>query len=146
MEQKIAELVEPVLIDMGYELVEVQYRREANGQILRLIIFKESGIGIDDCAKVSREISLILDVEELISEAYTLEVSSPGLDRPLENEKDFARYPGKKVRLVFVDGSEALTGTIEKVEEGKITIGSDSGTQEIHLDDILKARLEIGFK
>ena len=145
IEQEIAELVEPVLLDMGYELVEVQFRRESHGQVLRLIIYKESGIGVDDCAKVSREISLILDVEELIDQAYNLEVSSPGLDRPLVSERDFARYLGKKVRLMLIDSSEELIGTIDEVSEGKVTVTSGDTTESIKLHEIMKARLEIGF-
>lgn len=145
IEQEIAKLAEPVMIDMGYELVEVQFRRESHGQVLRLIIYKESGIGVDDCAKVSREVGLLLDVEELIDQAYNLEVSSPGLDRLLESERDFARYFGKKVRLVLIDGAEELLGTIGRVAEGKVAIVFGDTTEEIPLDEIIKARLEISF-
>ncbi len=79
----------PVLEELGLELVEVQYRREQSGWVLRLIIDKQDGVSLDDCAAVSREISQLLDIEDFIDQAYNLEVSSPGLNRPLKSMADF---------------------------------------------------------
>ncbi|MBU0481491.1 MAG: ribosome maturation factor RimP [Proteobacteria bacterium] len=145
VEQQIAELAEPVLIDMGYELVEVQFRREAHGHVLRLIICHENGIGVDDCARVSREVSILLDVEDLLKQAYTLEVSSPGLDRPLTTGRDFTRNLGKKVKLLMHDDSDELVGTIRKVQGETVVIESNGREQEVALTAIRKARLVIEF-
>ncbi len=89
----IAAFAEPLLADMGLELVEIQYRREGHGWILRFFIDREDGVGIDDCAKASREISARLEVEDLIDHAYTLEVSSPGLERPLKKRRTLPGSP-----------------------------------------------------
>lgn len=145
IEQQIAELSEPVLLDLGYELVEVQFRKEAHGQVLRLVIYNDKGIGLDDCSRVSREISIILDVEDFLDQAYTLEVSSPGLDRLLKTERDFKRCIGKKVKLILHDGSDDLIGTVKGVGEDKVVIESEDGPQDVSLCEINKARLVIGF-
>jgi len=142
---KIALLVEPVLEDLGYELVEIQFRREQHGQVLRVIIFSKAGIGVGDCARVSREVSHLLDVEDLIDQAYSLEVSSPGLDRPLKSEKDFARYLGAKVGIVLADSAETLSGAIKGVDSQQVEISGDDGLVKVPLDLIKKAKLVIDF-
>ena len=100
MAETVIESVEaialPVLEELGLGLVEVQYRREQNGWILRLIIDKQEGVTLDDCASVSREISQLLDIEDFIDQAYNLEVTSPGLDRPLKSLAEFGRFVGKR--------------------------------------------------
>ena len=87
---------EPLLADMGMELVEVQFRREGHGWVLRLFIDKEGGVAIDDCAKVSRRNQRLSEVEDLITHAYHLEVSSPGLERPLKKREDFVRFADRR--------------------------------------------------
>jgi len=89
----------PVLEELGFELVEVQYRREQNGWVLRLVIDKQDGINLADCAAVSREISQLLDIEDFIDQAYSLEVSSPGLNRSLKSMADFERFVGRKAKI-----------------------------------------------
>ena len=91
---EVERLIEPVLAEKLLELVEVQFRQEPIGWVLRVIIYKQGGTSVDDCATVSRELSHLLDVEDLIPQKYHLEVSSPGLDRPLKTEKDFLRNKG----------------------------------------------------
>jgi len=141
----VSELIGPVVADLGYELVEVQFRRESHGLVLRVIIFHEQGIGVDDCSLVSREVSRLLDVEDQIDQAYHLEVSSPGLDRPLQTARDFARYTGKTVRVIFGEASEEVVGAIEEVDENQVVLSGRDGRREVPLSQVKKARLVIEF-
>lgn len=99
LNEQIEALVQPILDDLGLELVDLEYRREGHGWVLRFYLDKEGGITLDDCAAASREISAILDVEDLIETAYNLEVSSPGIERPLKKKRDFERFAGHLVRI-----------------------------------------------
>jgi ribosome maturation factor RimP len=143
--QAVGALIAPVLADLGYELVEVQFKREQHGQILRIVIYHESGIGIDDCARVSREVAHLLEVEDLIDQAYNLEVTSPGLDWRFRNERDFARFKGKKVRIVLLDQPEAVIGLIGEVEDDRVAIESQGDRKLIPFASIKKAKLVIEF-
>ena len=98
-EQKTAQLAAPVIEENAFELVDVEYVKEGGGYILRLYVDKEGGITIDDCETVSRYVSDRLDEDDFIEEAYTLEVSSPGLDRPLKKDRDFERHLGERVTV-----------------------------------------------
>ena len=142
---EITKLIEPVITELGYELVDVQFRREQHGQVLRVVIFRPSGVNIDDCARVSREAAHLLEVEDLIDQAYNLEVTSPGLDWEFVNERDFARYRGKKVKLVLLDSPEPLVGLIGEVADGRVFIEVDGEDQAVSLDLIKKAKLVIEF-
>ena len=138
-------MVEPVLSDLGYELVEVQFRREGHGQVLRVIIFRPEGIGVDDCARVSREVSHLLDVEDLIDQAFNLEVSSPGLDRPLKTARDFARHLGSQVHVVLAETGEEITGMIGDIGEEEVFLETAQGGRMIPLSLVKKAKLVINF-
>lgn len=144
---QVRQLVEPVLTELGYELVELQLRKEQIGLVLRLIIHKEGGIGLDDCSTVSRAIGHLLEVEDPIGKPYHLEVSSPGLDRPLTTARDFVRNLGKKVDIRYTVGEEMrnVIGIIAEVEESKVTITIDGAPGQIPLSDIVKAKLVIEF-
>jgi ribosome maturation factor RimP len=96
---RIEALVAPVLESQGFELVDMEYRREPSGWVLRLFVDKTGGITLDDCADISREVGGLLDAEDLIDVAFTLEVSSPGLTRPLKKDQDFIRFAGRLVKL-----------------------------------------------
>ena len=146
--QRLMQLVVPVVEDLDCELVEVQFRREAPGWVLRLVIDHENGVGIDDCARISREVAHLLEVEDPIEQAYTLEVSSPGLDRPLKKEKDFLRCTGKKAKVVVkepIDGQNRCVGVIEDVSQESVVLRTDHGTIEIPYTRMKKARLVIEF-
>ena len=143
--QEITALIDPFIIDLGYELVEVQFGREQHGQVLRIVIFRPSGVNVDDCARVSREAAHLLEVEDLIKQAYNLEVSSPGLDWSLTSERDFARYRGKKVKIVLLDSPEPLIGLIGEVGDGRVLIEVEGEGQAVSLDLIKKAKLVIEF-
>jgi ribosome maturation factor RimP len=138
----------PVLEEMGLELVEVQYRREQSGWVLRLTIDRQDGVSLDDCAAASREIGQLLDIEDFIEQAYNLEVSSPGLDRPLKSMADFQRFIGRKAKiktLAPIAGEHVFTGRIQQAEGETIIL--DVGRKEVSIpfSEVAKARLEIDF-
>ena len=121
--EQIEALVQPLLDDLGYELVDLEYRRERGGWTLRFYLDKEGGITLDDCAAASREVSTLLDVEDLIPNAYNLEVSSPGIERPLKKQKDFERFSGQRVTIktraaLAVEGLERPRKTFAGILEG----------------------------
>ncbi|MDG4474886.1 ribosome maturation factor RimP [Thiovibrio frasassiensis] len=145
---RLTQLVVPVVEDLGCELVELQFRREGHGWVLRLLIDNENGVGIDDCARISREVAHLLEVEDPIEQAYSLEVSSPGLDRPLKCEKDFLRCKGKKAKVVVrepIEGQNQCIGLIEDVTQESVTLGTDHGIIEIPFAKMKKARLVVEF-
>jgi ribosome maturation factor RimP len=137
---------DPLLHDMGMELVDVHFRREGHGWVLRFFIDKEGGVTIDDCADVSREISAYLEVEDLIDHAYHLEVSSPGLERPLKKKTDFIRFADRLVRIKLRepwDGQRILIGTLLGLEGDTILLALEKETVRIDLENIAKARLSL---
>ena len=135
-------LVEPVVAGMGYELVELQAAN--GGRFLRLFIDKPGGIGVEDCAAVSRQLSRVFEVEGF--DYDRLEVSSPGLDRPLRKAGDFARFAGHKadVRMRTPDatGRRRFVGLLRGAEDGRVTMELDGqATVRLALDDVERARL-----
>ncbi|HXU60938.1 MAG TPA: ribosome maturation factor RimP [Polyangia bacterium] len=142
-------LAEPYVRDAGFDLIEVQYGREQRGLVLRLFIDRPEGggtggINVDDCERVSRDVSAALDVADTISKAYQLEVSSPGLDRPLRRERDFARFAGESARIRLTEGVEGrrnFTGIIRGAKDGRVEIACDGRSYEIPVDDITRANL-----
>jgi len=145
---KIRQIVEPILVSEGIELVDIEYRREAGGRVLRLIIDHEGGVTLDDCASVSREIGKNLDVEDILPGPYNLEVSSPGLNRPLKKESDFHRFTNQliKVKTAFaIDEKKTFRGKLVSCRDGLVEIESDCSVVQIPLDHIVKANLEYEF-
>ena len=143
--EKITAVIEPAVTDLGYELVEVQFRREQHGQVLRVVIFSPDGINVDDCARVSREVGHLMEVEDLIEQAYNLEVTSPGLDWKLTGARDFNRYRGKKVKVVLLDSSEPVIGLIGEVAEDRVIIELAGEERVVPFAIIKKAKLVIEF-
>lgn len=146
---RVTELIEPVLREMGFELVDVEYLNVLGRWILRIYVDREEGgVTLDDCAKVSGEIGDLIDVKEIIRHRYMLEVSSPGLDRPLKKEKDFLRALGKKVKVktkVPMEGRRNFTGVLDGFHQGRLALALDSGVVSIPLADVDKARLVYEF-
>lgn len=147
---QVRQLIEPLLTDLGFELVEIQLRNEPIGLVLRLVIYKQGGITLDDCATVSRTVGHFLEVEDPITKAYHLEVSSPGLDRPLTTARDFIRNLGQKVTIKIRVGEETrhVAGIIAGVDEikGVVTVdGAPEKNEQIALEDIVRAKLVIEF-
>ncbi|MFO7761397.1 MAG: ribosome maturation factor RimP [Thermodesulfobacteriota bacterium] len=146
--KKVIDLVKPVVEDKGLELVDVEYRREAGGFVLRIIVFKEDGVTVDDCAGLSREVSQLLDVEDILDHGYNLEVSSPGLTRPLKNRRDFERNIGAEVKLTSKlenGGTEVIGGVIRDIGDDSVTLEGDSGLTSRPLTRIVKGKLVIEF-
>ncbi|MEN8257851.1 MAG: ribosome maturation factor RimP [Thermodesulfobacteriota bacterium] len=143
---RLHDIIEPIASDHGLELVEVQYRQEQHGWVLRIIIYKKDGVSVDDCAQVSRETSHVLDVEDVIPYKYHLEVSSPGLERPLTTPRDFERNLGKKIKISFADDDLVSgQGIIDKVDGDEITLKSDNQSLTFTCDKVKRARLVIEF-
>ncbi len=146
MEQKIREIVEPLILHAGMELVNVEYLRGSKGMTLRITIDKEGGVSVDDCAQVSRLVSDVLDVKDPIPGHYNLEVSSPGINRPLITKRDFERFVGEKVYIktrTMIDGRRRYRGILEKVEDNTVYVRGTDGIYPIRIDDISRARLDI---
>ncbi len=139
----------PIMEKHGFELVDVEYVKEMGNYYLRAYIDKEGGITIDDCEVVSRELEAILDKEDYIEESYILEVSSPGLGRPLKKEKDFARSIGKEVDIRLfksVDKVKDFTGVLVDYDPLKVIIAlDDETTVEFARKDIALIRLSFDF-
>lgn len=120
--EKVRAFAERLLPPMGLELFDVQFRREGHGWVLRLFIDREDGVSLDDCSMVSRQISDYLDVEDMIEQSYHLEVSSPGLERPLRHLGDFKRYCGQKARVKLrepIGGQRVFIGNIARVHDDR---------------------------
>jgi len=118
-------VAERVVAGRGFELVDVELKRQPGAMLVRLYVDKPGGIGLDDLQSVSEEVSAVLDVEDPIASTYTLEVSSPGLDRPLKSEADYRRFLGKLARLSSyepVDGRRHWTGRLQSFEDGVVEI------------------------
>lgn len=147
---KIEPIVRGIVAYAGMELVHMELRREGAGLILRLFVDKEAGVTLDDCARVSRQVSAQLDADDPIPERFTLEVSSPGLDRPLVSDGDFVRFAGRQVRLATVsplDGRRNFSGRLLELVEGTVRLVLEDGREiAIPRDQIAKARLEADFE
>ena len=151
-----------VAAGFGLEIFDIQFRREAAGMVLRVQIDRpgasataEESVSVDDCARVSRDLSAILDVEDLVPVAYTLEVSSPGLDRPLFRLDDYQRFIGRRAKIVVrdrIDGQGFFKGRLGGVEAAEgphtavVIIETDSGArQRVPFRAITRANLEVEF-
>ena len=146
--EQIEAVALPVLDELGLELVEVQYRREQSGWILRLFIDKQDGVNLDDCGRVSREISQLLDIEDFIDQAYNLEVSSPGLNRPLKSMAAFERFVGRLAKIKTTEpiaGEHVFIGKINKAEGESIVLMVGTKEVTILFSQVAKARLEVEF-
>jgi ribosome maturation factor RimP len=162
---RVREVAERVARSYGLEIFDVQLRREAPGLVLRVIIDKvpaagasgtveDDSVGIAECQQVSHDLSAILDVEEedlgepALGQAYTLEVSSPGLDRPLRHEADYRRFAGRLAKLVTkaaVNGQTAFAGRLAGVEDGCVLLEEGRKVHRVPLAEIKRARLEVEF-
>jgi ribosome maturation factor RimP len=141
---QVEQLIEPAIETLGYELVGVEYIQGGPDPVLRIYIDAENGIMIEDCERVSHQVSGILDVEEPIKSAYLLEVSSPGFDRPLFKARDFERFSGEQAKITMklpVQGRRNFTGQLLGFSHGEILIEVDGETYSLPLTKLAKARL-----
>ena len=148
-EQKATDLLEPILEDMNFELVDVEYVKEGGTWYLRSYIDKSGGITVDDCEAVSRIFSEKLDQEDFIEDSYIMEVSSPGLDRPLKKEKDFQRSLGKEVEIRTyrpIEKEKEFYGILCAYDDNSVTIeGEDHSQMNFLKKDIALIRLALDF-
>jgi ribosome maturation factor RimP len=154
--EHVRDLAARVAGSLGLDIFDVQFRREAGGMVLRVQVDRpgpsasaEDSVSIDDCARVSRDLSAMLDVEDVVPTAYTLEVSSPGLDRPLRRAEDYQRFVGRRAKLVMrqaIDGQTFFKGTIGGLEGEDVLIDSENGRRHrVPLAAITRAHLEVEF-
>ena len=148
-ESRTEAMLMPIVEAKGFELVDVEWVKEGANWYLRAYIDKENGITVDDCEEVSRALSDLLDEEDFISENYILEVSSPGLDRPLKKEKDFARSIGKDVEIRLykaIDKQKEFTGTLTSYDADSVTLTMEDGSERtFEKSEIALIRLAFDF-
>ena len=160
---RVREIAERVARSFGLDVFDVQFRREAAGWVLRVIIDRPAGlepvearpgapadsISVAECARVSRDLSALLDVEDPLDRAYTLEVSSPGLDRPLRHEADYRRFTGRLAKIVVappIGGQGHFAGRLQGVDEGHVVLSGPGGkVQRIPIGAITRGRLDVEF-
>ncbi|MBE9533199.1 MAG: ribosome maturation factor RimP [Proteobacteria bacterium] len=141
---QIEQLIEVPIESLGYELVGIEYVKNGQHTVLRIYIDAEQGIGIEDCERVSHQVSGILEVEDPITSAYSLEVSSPGFDRPLFKQRDFERFAGSEAKLSMrlpIQGRRNFKGLLHGFSEGDILIEVDGEIYELPLSKLSKAKL-----
>lgn len=155
--QRVQGLLFPILEELALELVDVEFKREGRDWFLRIFIDKPGGVTLDDCADVSRQLGAVLDVEDAIETSYRLEVSSPGLDRPLKTARDFERFKGSTVKIktfemLDPDGRghrrKTFVGELLGFEGDRVRIrqtDKKDGVVELPLAGIAKANLELDF-
>jgi len=141
---KLNELLQPLVEDLGYEFVGLEYNSNPKHSVLRIYIDHENGVGIEDCETVSRETAALLDVKDPIRSQYNLEVSSPGLDRPLFTAAHYRQFEGCVAQInLFApqDGRRKFSGPILGAEENSIRIEQDGTEVTLDLSNVVKARL-----
>jgi ribosome maturation factor RimP len=144
LRDQLIELLQPLVVDLGYELWELEYAVRSGGALLRLYIDSAAGITLDDCEKVSRAVSEMLDASDPIEGHYTLEVSSPGTDRVLRTPDHFARFLDARVRVETtepVNGRKRFVGRLRDVGATQIELEVDGSTVKLPIDGIHKARV-----
>ncbi len=141
---QIEQLIEAPIESLGYQLVGVEYIQGGQSPVLRIYIDAEQGIGIEDCERVSHQVSGVLDVEDPIKQAYMLEISSPGFDRPLFKPRDFERFVGSQAKISMklpVNGRRNFSGELQGFDNGDILIEVDGEVYALPLAKLAKARL-----
>jgi ribosome maturation factor RimP len=144
--QEVRQIVEPILESQALELVDLEYQRESQGWVLRIYLDREGGVSLDDCAGISHEVGAVLEVKDLIPSSYTLEVSSPGLTRPLKRPEDFNKFRNQMVKIKLyepLDGRKNFKGTLLGLEGDRVRVEVEQQVYELPLQRIAKANLEI---
>lgn len=142
--QRLDDLLRPLVEQLGYEFVGMEYLNNPKQSVLRLYVDADAGVGLEDCETVSREVAALLDVEDPIKGHYNLEVSSPGLDRPLFTPEQFERFAGEEAKVtVFapLDGRRKFKGVIEAADDTQVRLTVDGEAVELEHANIAKARL-----
>ena len=146
---RVREIAEPIIESEGMELVDITFKKEGKSWILRIFIDKEDGVLVDDCTNISQQVGKLLEIEEIVIQEYMLEVSSPGLDRELKEEKDFHRFLGRLVRVntyTPLNGRKKFVGKLTGFERQTVILEDENGeVVEIPYSLVSKANLEIEF-
>lgn len=145
---KVEDLIMPVIQGNNFDLVDVQYVKEGKEWYLRVFIDKPEGITLDDCELISREVDQLLDESDSIKTSYILEISSPGIERPLKKEKDYLRFLGSKIMVKTFDainGQKIFVGQLKEFKEGIVTLTVNERDINISLDKIASANLTVDF-
>ncbi len=143
--ERVWQIAEPLVTDEGMEMVDVEFHRENHGMVLRLYLDRDGGVSMDDLTRVSRQVGDLLDVHDAVPGAYTLEVSSPGINRRLRRPDHFKRYLGQKVRvrtLAPLDGRRVFVGPLTAVDDAGITVDQDGAPCAIRFTEIAQANYE----
>ena len=141
---KLTKLLQPLIEDLGFEFVGIEQSSNPKNPVVVIYIDRPEGIDIEDCATVSREVAALLDVEDPIPGHYNLEVSSPGLDRPLFTTEQYTRFAGELAKVTVyapVDGRRKFKGAILEAGEGTVTIDQDGTPVTLEMSNVVKARL-----
>lgn len=144
----VKELLNPLLAERDLELFDIEFRGQGKKGILRVFIDKQEGVTIEDCADISRELGTLLDIHDIIPDSYTLEVSSPGLTRPLRKPADFIRFKGRKVKIKTssdIEKKKIFVGNILDFKDDLVAIETDGAQYLIPYGEIEKANLELDF-
>jgi len=144
--ERVTTLLEPVVEGLGYELVGIEYHPASGQALLRIYIDQPDGVDVDDCARVSHQVSGVLDVEEPIAGEYMLEVSSPGLDRPLFKPADYTRFAGEQIRIRLrglFNGRRKHRGTLLGLEDGEVLIDEEGEQVRVPLLEVDRAHVEL---
>jgi ribosome maturation factor RimP len=142
------EVVEPLVEHEGLEIVDVEYQREHRGTVLRFYLDRDGGVSLDDLTPLSGRLGDVIDAHDVVPGPYTLELSSPGINRRLRRPEHFRRYVGKRVRVrstVPLAGRRSFAGSLQAVEAGGIVVGSGESMQFIRFEDIAQANYEHDF-
>lgn len=140
---RVRELAEPIINEQNLELVDIKYVHENKRWILRIIVDKEGGVTLDDCTNVSKEVGYILEIKDAIAHPFNLEVSSPGLERPLKTLHDFRKFLGRKVNIITsepLEGRKHFRGSLQSVEEGIVRLDGEGKCWSIPLKAIDRAK------
>ncbi|HXK59022.1 MAG TPA: ribosome maturation factor RimP [Acidobacteriota bacterium] len=145
---RVERLIREAVEAEGYELVHVEYLPRGAGSILRIYIDRPGGVSLDDCQQVSRHVGVLLDVEDMIPHQYVLEVSSPGIERPLFKQSDYTRFAGREIRLTTnekIEGKKNFSGVLRGINEGIVELESEGKLRRIPFEQIRKANLVYRF-
>ncbi len=142
LKRKIVELIEPVIEENGFDLVELKLSHYKQSNTIRLFVDSDNGVKLEDCAKLSKAIDVILEDNNMFRSGYTIEVSSPGLDRPLQTRKEFKRRIGKQVKILFNQADQSpIEGEITGVDDLCVELLTKEGTQKIDLAGIKMGKI-----
>lgn len=144
--KRLREIAEPVVTSLGYELVDVEFASGTGSAVLRFYIDKEGGVDVEDCARVSRELDPVLDVEDVVADSYDLEVSSPGVNRPVRRPEDFEKFTGEKIKIrtyAKVGDRKVFIGELLGLDGNEVRVDVEgAGERKVPLESIAKANLQ----